>query len=200
MRRLAALALLLAAGCSGQKGAADSALSAADLAVAGLPADAAKVAPEEVTPLTEAVAAARDQAAKGDYQGAIAGVKEIPARAQALAARLPEMKARLTAAMDTLSVAMPRNLAAIKSKLDALGKSKRLPRGLDAQQVQAARDTYAAATGEWDGITASFKEGELAGAMGRALALKARVTQSLQALGLTADERAWSNVTLPPKS
>ena len=200
MRGFTALALLLAAACSGAKGAAESAISAADQAIAGLPADAAKVAPEEVTPLTQALATARDQLAKGEYEGAMAGVREIPARAQALSARLPAVKAALTAAMDTLSVAMPRNLAAIKTRLDALDKSRRLPRGLDAQQVQAAKDTYAVATTAWEAISASFKAGELASAMSQALDLKARVTQSLMALGLTADERAWSNVTLPPKS
>jgi hypothetical protein len=199
MSRFAALALLVAAACAGARGAAESAITAADRAIAALPADAAKVAPEEVAPLTQAMARARDLVAKGEYDSALAGAREIPPRAQALASRLPGLKAALTAAMDTLSIAMPRNLAAIKTRLDTLNKSKRLPRGMDAQQVQAARDTYAAATAAWEGITASFKAGDLASAMKQALELKARVSQSLLGLGLTADERAWSNVTLPPK-
>ncbi|PYP41466.1 MAG: hypothetical protein DMD43_06520 [Gemmatimonadetes bacterium] len=199
MRRIAALALLLAAACSGAKGIAEAAITAADQAVAALPPDAAKVEPEQVRLLTQAVAGARDQLAKGDYEAALATVKNVPAQAQALAVSIPASKAAFSARMDTLAVAMPRNLAAIKTKLDALGKSKRLPKGIDAQQVQAAKDTYAAASAAWDSVMTSFRAGEMAGAMMKAMDLKARVTQSLMALGLTADERAWSNVTLPPK-
>jgi hypothetical protein len=200
MRRIAALALTLAAACSGAKGAAEAAITVADQAVAALPPDAAKIEPEQLRLLTQAVASARDQLAKGDYEAAIAAVKNVQAQAQALTVSIPASKAAFSARMDTLAVAMPRNLAAIKAKLDALDKSKRLPKGVDAQQVQAAKDTYAAATGAWDGVMAQFKAGDMAGAMIKAMDLKARVTQSLMALGLTADERAWSNVTLPPKS
>jgi hypothetical protein len=199
MRHIAALALLLAAACSGAKGVAQAAITAADQAVAALPPDAAKVEPEQLRQITQAVAGAKDQLAKGDYEAALASVKNVPAQAQALTVSIPASKVAFSARMDTLAVAMPRNLAAIKTKLDALGKSKKLPKGVDAQQVQAAKDTYAAATAAWDGVVASFKAGNMASAMITAMDLKARVTQSLMALGLTADERAWSNVTLPPK-
>ncbi|HEV8357853.1 MAG TPA: hypothetical protein VGQ17_13965 [Gemmatimonadales bacterium] len=203
MRRFAVPVLLFAlfaAGCSGGKGVAQSAVTAAEQAVAALPAEAAKVAPEEVTPLTDAVQAANEQLGKGDYEAALVAAKDVPARAQDVAARLPAKKAALTAAIDTLAVAMPRNLEAIKTKLDALGKSKKLPKGMDPQQVQEARDIYAAAGGEWTAIMASYNAGELASAMSKALDLKGRVSRSLAALGLVSDERAWSNVTLPPKS
>ena len=199
MRRLAVSALLLAAGCSGGKGVARAAMTAAEQAVAALPPEAAKVAPEEVTPLTDAVQAANVQIAKGDYEAAFATVKDVPERAQDLAARLPAKKHALSAAMDTLAVAMPRNLEAIKTKVDALGKSKKLPKGLDPQQYQEAKDTYAAAAGEWTAIMASSSSGDLASAMSKALDLKGRVSRSLAVLGLVSDERAWTNVTLPPK-
>jgi hypothetical protein len=197
--RLAALSLVLAAACSGAKGNAEAAIAAADKALAAVPADASKVAPDELKSMTDAMAAARDQMTKGDYAAALGGVKDLPGRAEALAASLPAKSAAMKATLDTLAVAMPRNLMAIKAKLDQLGKSKQLPKGMDAQQVQAAKDTYSAATEAWGGVMSMVQSGDLAGAMGKALEIKTRVTQSLQALGLASDERAWSNVTLPPK-
>lgn len=199
MRRIAPFALLVVAACTGGKGAAQAAIAAADSAVAALPPDAAKVAPEDVSPLTQAVQTAKDQLAKGDIEAATATAKAIPAQVQEVAAKIPAKKAAMSATLDTLAVAMPRNLEAIQKKLDALGKSKKLPKGLDAQVMQAAKDLSGTAPGEWNAIMASYKAGDVATAMTKAQDMKGRVTRTLMALGLTADEKAWSNVTLPPK-
>jgi len=199
MRRLAALALLLAAACSGAKGKAQSAITAAEQATAAVPADAAKVVPDELAALNTSLQSAKDQLANGDYEAAIGAANDVVAKAGELTASLPGKTAAMSATLDTLAVAIPRNLEAIKTKLDQLGRSRQLPRGIDAQQVQAAKDTYAAATQEWPLVMADYRAGEIGKAVAAALALKGRVSQSLQALGLVSDERAWSNVTLPPK-
>lgn len=193
------LTLLLAAACASAKGRAEADTAAAERAVAALPADAANVVPEQVTPLTDAVNQGKDQLAKGDYAAASASVRQVPVQAKLVSESLAARKAALAATLDTLSAAMPRNLAAIKAKLDSIGKTKRLPRGLDEQQLQEAKDTYTAGTAEWAEVMQSYQAGELANAMSRAQALKSRVSRSLMALGLVSDERAWSNVTLPSK-
>jgi len=193
------LPLLLTAACASAKGHAEADIAAADRSLAALPADAAKVVPDQLTPLTDAVNQGKDQLSKEDYAAASASVREVPAKATLVADLLPARKAALTAAMDTLAVAMPRNLAAIKAKLDTIAMAKRLPHGLDEQELQEAKDSYAAVSAEWAEVTNSYQAGELAAAMGRALSLKNRVAHSLMALGLVSDERAWSNVTLPPK-
>ena len=126
-------------------------------------------------------------------------MREIPDKARALADSLPARKAALGAMLDTLAVAIPRNLAAMQTKLDEIAKNKKLPRGLDEKELQEARDNYAAVSAEWPEVLKSYQAGELAAAMGRAQSLKIRVSHSLMALGLVADERAWTNVTLPPK-
>jgi hypothetical protein len=199
MKRLAALALLLAAACSGAKGKAQTAITAAEQAVAAVPADAAKVIPDELAALNTSLQSAKDQLANSDYEAAIGTANDAVAKAGELITSLPAKKAALSATLDTLAVAMPRNLGAIKAKLDQLGRSRQLPRGIDAQQVQAAKDTYTAASEEWAAVMADYRAGDLGKAMAAAVSLKTRVSQSLQALGLVSDERAWSNVTLPPK-
>lgn len=198
MRRFAGLALLIAAGCSGGKGAANAAIEAADQAVATLPADAVKVAPEEAAPILDAVNTAKQERDKGDFELAVAAVKDVPGRVSALAAQLPAKRTQITAVMDTLQVAMPRNLAAIKAKLDQAERTKKLPAGVDAQELQAAKETYATAMTEWDNILAAYKAGDLASARTKSMELKARVSQTLVTLGLVSDERAWSNATPPP--
>ena len=194
------LLLLITAACSSAKGRAEADLAAADRALAALPADAAKVVPDQLTPLSAAVNQGRDELSKGDYVAASASVREVPAKAQLLADSLPARKARLAAMLDTLAVAMPRNLAAIKATLDTIALRKRLPRGVDEQELQEAKDTYAAVSAEWNEVMKLSQAGELADAAARALNLKTRVSHSLLALGLVSDERAWSNVTLPPKT
>jgi hypothetical protein len=193
------LPLLVAAACNSAKGRAETDIAAADRALTALPADAAKVVPDQLTPLTEAVNQGKDELSKGDYVAASASVREVPAKAQLLADSLPAGKARLTGMLDTLAVAMPRNLAAMKATLDTIAMRKRLPRGVDEQELQEAKDTYAAASAEWAEVMKLSQAGELADAAGRALNLKTRVSHSLMALGLVSDERAWSNVTLPPR-
>jgi len=192
------LAALLIAACGSAKRRAESDVAAAERAVAALPADAIKVVPDQVAPLTDAVNQGKDQVSKGDYQAASTSVREVPAKAKLVADSLPARKLALSSALDTLGVAMPRNLAAIKARVDSIDRSKRLPRGLDEQELQAAKDTYAAVSAEWSEVLNSYKAGELAAAMTRAQSLKVRVSRSLMALGLVSDERAWSNVTLPP--
>ena len=196
--RLLLPAVLLLGACAGAKRRAESDIATAERALAALPADAPKVVPDELGPLTEAVNQGKDQLAKGDFAAASASVQEVPAKAKLLGDSLPAKKAALVALMDTLGVAMPRNLAAIKARLDTIAMAKRLPRGLDEQELQEAKDTYVAAGAEWAEILKAFQSGELASAMGRALSLKNRVSHSLMALGLVSDERAWSNITLPP--
>jgi hypothetical protein len=194
------LVILLTAACAGAKGRAESDLAAAERAVAALPPEATKVVPDQVTALTDAINQGKDHVSKREYEAASAAVHDVPAKAQLVTDSLPARKAALSSALDTLAVAMPRNLNAIQAKLDSIAEGKRLPRGLDEQELQAAKDTHAAVSAEWVEVMNAYKAGDLAGAMSRAQRLKARVSRSLMALGLVSDERAWTNVTLPPKT
>ena len=198
--RSAVFALLLGAACSGAKGTAQAAITAADAAMAALPADVAKVIPEQLQPLADAVTAAKDQFGKGDYAAALASAKDIPAKTADLAAAAGAKKTELTAAWNELSLAMPRNLAAVKEKLDQLAKTKRLPKGMDAAQLADLNMSYDAQVGAWADATAAFQSGNLADAMTRTMDIKAKVTAAMGAVGLAADESQWKNQTPAPKN
>lgn len=196
---VATAAIALASGCAGAKGKADAAIAAAEQAVTAIGPDGMKVLPLEVGRLTAAITAAKDTAAKGDYAAALSAVAEIPAQAKDLAAGLPAKAAQLTAELDTLGFAMTKNLAAVQAKLDEIARTRRMPKGLDAAKVTSLKETVASATSEWSAAMADIKNGDLASALGKGTVLRVKVSEAMTAVGLSGDEGAWHNLTLPPK-
>jgi hypothetical protein len=184
---------LALAGCGGAKRAAEQAIAAADSAIATISADAAQAGPELLQPLTTAVSEAKASLASKDYERAVAQSTDIPARAAEVSAKLEQAKKDLAADFATLSEAMPRNIEAIQQKL------ARPPRSLSRQRLAELKATADSATAEWAAIAQEFQSGAMASAMGKAFGLKARVSEALVALGLSADEKAWGNLITQPK-
>lgn len=189
--------LLLAAACSGARGAAEAAIAAADSALANIGPEAARVVPDQLKPLQDAVAAAKDSAAARAWQGALALATDIPTRANDLAQAIVKEKADITEEINTLNAAMPRNLAAVKTKIDQLSRSRRLPRGLSAETFDSVKTIHAEGVEEWPRIMTAFNAGNLSDAITRATALKLKVSRAMEAVGLVADARAWSNEASP---
>jgi len=191
--------IVLLVACSSPRGAAEKQLEAAQQAVAGLAADARDVVPDQVAALEEAITAGSQAIESGDYPSATESLAGVPGLAKALVDSLPAQRASLRAEMDTLTVVVPRNLTAIQTELDRIGKGGKLPGGLDRKGLDQVRQINDSSVALWRDVQAEFQSGKLADAMAKAHDLKARVSQALQSLGLVADERAWSNVTLPPR-
>jgi len=199
MIRLAAVALALAAGCSGPSAKADAAITSASEAIAAIGADAEKVLPYEVEQLKKTVAAARDTLAKGGYAAAEALVAEVPVRAQELAGKVSARRVQLSAELDTLGVALQKNLAAIQTRLDEFARTRRLPRGVTQARVDSVKQVLADAPQEWSAIQAQIQAGELDAAYGKGTVLRLKVSQALEAVGLVSGEAEWHNLTMPPK-
>ena len=199
MFRLTAVALALSAACSGAKGKAEAAITAADQAIDAIAADAGKVLPYEVEQLKSSVAVARDSLATKGYAAAAALAAEIPAKAQEVAAKVPAKRAQLTAELDTLGFALKKNLAAIQAKLDQFAKTRRLPTGVTQAKIDSVKQVLAFAPEEWNIIEAQIQAGELDAAYGKGTVLRLKVSQALEAVGLVAGEAEWHNLTMPPK-
>jgi len=188
--------LSLTAACSGARGAAEAAIAAADSALAVIGPEAARVVPDQLKPLEDAVAAAKDSMAAKAWAGALALATDIPTRANDLAQAIVKEKADITEEINTLNVAMPRNLAAVKARIDRLSRG-RLPRGLSAETFDSVKAIHAEGVDEWPRIMTAFQAGNLADAITRATALKLKVSRAMEAVGLQADARAWSNEASP---
>ena len=74
------------AACNTAKAPAEAAIKAADEALAGVKADASQYVPDQLKGVEDALAAAKDNFQKGEYQKALDGAKDLAAQAKDLAA------------------------------------------------------------------------------------------------------------------
>jgi hypothetical protein len=185
--------LVALTACGGAKKAAERAIASADSAIAAITPEADRVAPELLQPLLAAVNDAKASLAGKDYEKAAGQATDIPARAAEVSAKLEQTKKDLAADFATLNEAMPRNLEAVKAKL------AKPPRSLSRERLTEIKGTYDSAMVAWPAIAQEFQSGAMASAMGKAFALKTRVSEAMVALGLSADGKAWGNLITQPK-
>src|SRR5262245_60415879 len=130
-------AALLAVGCANQKEPAEKALAQVESAVAALRDEASKYAPDALASLDTTLAAVKDKLAKKDYKGVLADVPQLNSALSSLKETVAGGKAQAEAAMaaaseqwNALSADIPKMVDAIQSRVDILGKSKKLPKNL----------------------------------------------------------------------
>ena len=87
--------------------------------------------------------------AKGDYKTALASAQAIQQKSNDVLAKAKAKKDELTASWSQMSDSLPKMVDAIKSRVDILSQSKKLPAGMDAAKLASAKDGLAAATTAW---------------------------------------------------
>jgi len=182
---LVILACGLAVGCGKYKRLADTAIKTTETAVGAAGDDVVKYANDQWQPIVNALASAKDSYAKGDYKAAIASVQDIGPKIQAAQAAASAKKTELENAWNDLSGGLPKMVDAIKSRVDILSASKKLPAGLDKAKVDAAKSGLDAATSAWNSAQDAFKAGKLTDALAQANSVKDQATQIMQSLGMT---------------
>lgn len=171
--KLAALAAvaMLALGCS-QRDPAQTALTAAEDALAAVSDQAMKYVPDQYAEVKASLDEARKAFNEERYKDAIAGLRDLPARAEALAGAAAEAKQRLadelTADWARLSGSLPGMVSSIEARLTDLGKMRRLPEGVDRGMLDEANNALAAARNGWSEAGAAFSAGDLEGAVAKA--------------------------------
>jgi hypothetical protein len=184
--RALTLALLLSViACGdGGKAAADAAIAASQSAFDSAKVEAAKYAPDQVAEIDRALAAIKDVAAKGSYTQAIADAQGMASRIAALGEAAAAKKAALATQWTALSGGLPGVVDAIKSRVDMLSASRRLPAGLTADALAAAKTGLATLTQAWTDATAAFSSGDVMGAVAKAQTVKAKAAEVMQTLGM----------------
>jgi len=177
-------ALALAAACSSQKVPAQAAVSAADQAFAAVKVEAAKYVPDEAKDIQSSLDSAKAALAKGDYQAALTEAQALPAKISALSSAIAAKKAELTQTWTALSAGMPQVIEAIKSRVDILAKAKKLPAGMDAAKLESVKTGLASITQAWGEATTAASSGNVADAVAKATAVKAKATEALATLGM----------------
>jgi len=189
-RSLAPMAVLaFLVGCTdAAKLPADTAIKGAESALATVRVEAAKYVPDQLKAVEDGLAMAKDAFAKGDFKGALASAKDLPARVSALTAAVAAKKDELTSAFKGATGQLPQLLEAIKSRVDILSSAKKLPAGMDAAKLTAAKDGLASVTKGLEDATAKMQSGGLPEAVAAAKPLKDQAMAIAGSLGLTFGE------------
>jgi soluble cytochrome b562 len=149
-----------------------------------------KYVPDQVKGLEDGLKSAKDAFAKKDYKAALAAVKDIPAKAKDLAAAAAAKKGELTKAWEDMSGGLPKMVEAIKSRVDILSKSKKLPAGMDQAKFDGAKSGLTEITQMWDDAQKAFQGGNLADAVSKANTVKDKAAQIMDTLGMKAPAAA----------
>ena len=135
-----ALALVCAAtlACNSGKAPAEAAMKLAEEAVNGARTEAANLVPDDMKSLSDDLNVAKDQMAKGDYKAALASASAIQQKANDVLAKAKAKKDELAKSWAEMSDSLPKMVDAIKSRVDILSQSKKLPKGMDAAKLASA--------------------------------------------------------------
>jgi hypothetical protein len=162
----------------------------AEDAVDGARTEAERLVPADFQSLSDALNVARDQLAKGDYKAALVSAASIQQKARDVLSKTRAKKDELTRTWNDLAGEVPKMVEAVTSRVDTLSQSRKLPKGVDAGQLAAAKESLALATSAWDEAQGAFEAGRWNHAIATAGAAKDKLSTALTALGGAASEAA----------
>lgn len=181
---LCSVALLFAA-CVNQMEPAKNALDNINNTLKSVSADAQKYIPEQFAQAQGKVAALTASYQKQDYPAVIAGAPAVLAEVRGLSGAVAEKKDEALKAMGSewrsLAASVPQSLAAVQTRVDALSKTKHVPKDVD---LGAAKSGLADATSAWGKAQDAFKSGNLEDAVTAAKDAQTKLASAAAALKL----------------
>ena len=187
------VSLALVAACASEKAPAEQALKTAEAAIGEIRGEAAKWVPDQARALEASLASAEGQVRQGRVQGRPR--RGAGARGPGQGSRAPPRPPRRRSSTKTweeLSVGLPKMMDAVKSRVDILSKSKKLPANVSKEKFEAAKAGLAEATKGWEDATAAYKGGNVADAVAKADPVKRKTVEALEALGMPVPTAAKS--------
>jgi hypothetical protein len=181
-------ATLLAACGGGDKGPAETALKAAEAAIDSAKGEASKYMPDQVKSLESALSSTREKLSKGDYKAVLSEAPALTSKAQEVASAAAKKKAELAKSWEDMSAGMPKVVDAIKSRVDILSQSKKLPAGMSADTLAQAKAGLNEITQQWTAATEASKGGNLMDAVAKASSVKVKAAEVLTLLKMPVPE------------
>ena len=181
-------AILIAACGSGDKGPAETALKAAEAAIDSAKGEASKYMPDQVKSLESALSSTREKLSKGDYKAVLSEAPALTSKAQEVASAAAAKKAELAKSWEDMSAGMPKVVEAIKSRVDILSQSKKLPAGMSADTLAQAKAGLNEITQQWTAATEASKGGNLMDAVAKASSVKVKAAEVLTLLHMPVPE------------
>jgi hypothetical protein len=178
------IGLFLAACAASSKEPAAAAIKVAEESWNAVKGEVAKYIPDQAKGVEDAIKGAKENFDKGNFDAALAAAKAIPDKVKELTAAAAAKKAELAKSWEEMSGGMPKMLEVIKSRLDILSASKKLPENMDKAKLEGAKGGYEAATKMWDEAKAAFAGGNVADAMAKAKTVKEKAVEVMTTLGM----------------
>lgn len=189
MKRLIGLMMVVVIGvtlasCGSEKGAATSAIQAAETAWAAAKDNVAKIVPADAKSMDDAIAAAKASLEGGDAKAALAAAKDLPAKIQELTAGLAAKEAELRGVWDSLNTGLPGIVASVQKRVDVLSKSKKLPAGIDQAAFDGVKTSLGEASQMWTEAQSAQLNGNIGEAVAKASGVKDLMVKALTALNM----------------
>jgi hypothetical protein len=181
---LCSVAILLAA-CANQMEPAKNALDNINTTLNSVSADAQKYVPDQFAEAQTKVAALAASFEKKDFAAVVAGAPAVLAEVNGLSGAAAAKKDEIVKALGnewrSLAGSVPQSLGAVQTRIDALSKTKHVPKDID---LGAAKSGLADATSAWDKAQEAFKAGNPADAVTAAKDAQGKVASAAAALKL----------------
>jgi hypothetical protein len=181
---LCSVALLFAA-CVNQMEPAKNALDNINATLSAVSADAQKYIPDQYAQAQGKVAALTASFEKKDYAAVIAGAPAVLTEVKGLAGAVADKKDEMVKALGNewrnLAASVPQSLTAVQTRVDALTKTKRVPKDVD---LGAAKSGLADANSAWGKAQDAFKAGNPEDAVAAAKDAQSKAAAAAGALKL----------------
>jgi hypothetical protein len=178
-------AAILIVACANQMEPAKNALDNINATLGAASADAQKYVPEQLASAQSKVAELTAYFDKKDYAAVVTGapavLAEVNGLAGAAAAKKDEILKALGNEWRALAVSVPQSVTAVQTRIDALSKTKHVPKDID---LTAAKSGLADATSAWEKAQSAFKSGNAPDAVTAAKDAKSKVESAAAALKL----------------
>lgn len=182
---LCSVAVLIIA-CANQMEPAKNALDNINATLTAASPDAQKYIPDQLANAQSKVAVLTASFDKKDYAAVVAGAPAVLAEVSALAGAAAAKKDEILKALGTewrsLASSIPQMATAVQSRVDALSKTKHVPKDID---LTTARSGLTDATSTWEKAQTEFKAGNVADAVPAARDAKSKLEAAAAALKLT---------------
>ena len=181
------LGAILVAGCGPNKDAAQVSITAAQTAFDAGKDQAMMVVPDEALSIQATIDGAKASMEKGEYKAAIDSANAIPARVKAMSDGLGAKAAEMQASWEKMKE-FPQALVALNDEVTKLAKAKKLPAGIDAAKLSAAKTALGTITQNWTEAQAAYQSGNLAEAMTKAEMAKQAAVGTMNSLKMALPE------------
>ena len=187
----ACIAATFLVACSAQKAPAEQAVADLDTTLSAMHDSAAKYSPAALQSVEAQAAGLRQSLASGDYKGVLAAAPAANTAAASLQQDVDAKKAAADTALaqtkqqwHTLSEEVPKMIADVHARVDALAKMRKLPKGITKTSFESSKADAASLDSMWSAAGSTLaSEDDYADAVAKAQAVKDKAAALKQALG-----------------